>query len=282
MTIRVGAVPDVLPAPAERSALWESAPGDFLLRLDEVARFRVSEGREILVQPTGGDDDVVTALLLGSAVVACLQQRGVLTLHASAIETDQGGVLLAGIPGVGKSTLLAALVERGYPMVADDVSGIVLNSDGDPTVLPAIPRIRLWANAVDALGWGERTGGRVRDQLEKYFASIERFRAVPVALRGVFVLGSHSRDAIVIKGASPAAAVALLLEHTCRRNYLRGLGQGPDHFRAVTAVARRVPVARAIRPRYPFRPGALADEIERRLPGKAPGWQDKEAHRDGR
>ena len=44
-------------------------------------------------------------LLVGSVLVACLQQRGVLTQHAGAIETEAGAVLFLGHSGAGKSTL---------------------------------------------------------------------------------------------------------------------------------------------------------------------------------
>ena len=276
VTIRYGAVPEGLPEPVEKWGIWESGPGEFLLNLDGAARFRVSEGREIVVESAGGDDGLVTALLLSSVLAACLQQRGILTLQASAVATDAGAVLFAGSTRTGKSTLLAALVERGYPMLADDISGIVLDSGGRPTALPAFPCIRLWANAVDALGWGERTSERVRDGVGKFLAPVERFRAAPVAVRGIFALGVHGRDTIEIEGASSATAVRLLLRHTYRRKFLRGFGQGPQHFRAVTAVARRVPVACAIRPMYPFRPRRLADGIERRLHAEAAGTTEKE------
>ena len=65
-------------------------------------------------------------------------------------------------------------------------------------------------------------------------------------------------------------ACDLLLRYTYRRRYLRGLEMQREHFRAVTAVARRVPVAHVLRPDHPFRLDALADEIERRLHAHRP------------
>ena len=265
VTIRYGAVPEALPAPGERWGLWESAPGVFMLNVDGVARYLVSEGCDIVVERTGGSESAVRAFLLGSVLAACLQQRGILTLHASAIETPAGAVLFAGVSGIGKSSLLAALVERGYAMLADDVTGVVLGAGGRPTALSAFPCVRLWGDAVDELGWRGRAREKVRDELDKHLAPVERFRASPLAVRAVFALGMHNRDGFELEGCAAADAFHLLLRYTFRKRYLRGLGLQREHFRAVTAMARRVPVARLIRPVHPFRLDALADEIERRL-----------------
>lgn len=43
-------------------------------------------------------------------------------LHASAVLTPKGCILLLGESGAGKSTLLAGLIHEGFPFVADDIS----------------------------------------------------------------------------------------------------------------------------------------------------------------
>ena len=265
VTVRLGAVPEALEAPRDRQGWWESAPGMFLLKVDGVARYLVTAGRDVVVEPAGGDESSVTTFLLGSVMAACLQQRSIVTFHASAIEIGGGAALFAGGSGSGKSTLLAALVDRGYPMLADDVTGVVLDDGGHPKALSAFPCVRLWADAADELGWRERTRGRVRAELDKHLAPVERFHASPLPVRAVFALASHNRDGVRIDGNPAGDAFRLLLRHTYRKRYLRGLARQPEHFRALTAMARYVPVASVTRPAHPFRLGALADEIERRL-----------------
>jgi hypothetical protein len=266
VTIRFGPTPETLGASGERYGLWQSMPGAYLLDVDGVARYLVTGGREIVVEPTGDGDAAVSVFLLGSVLAACLQQRGIVTLHASAIETGGGAVLFAGVSGSGKSTLLAALVDRGYAMLADDVTGVVLGTGGRPVALSAFPCVRLWADAVDGLAWRGRTRGRVRDELEKYLAPVERFRTEPLAVGAVFTLASHNRDEFEIDPASRPVAFEQLLRHTYRMRALRGLGRQRDHFRAVGALARQAPLTCVKRPAHPFRLEALADEIERRLP----------------
>ena len=260
--IRIGAVPDTLPKPRVRRGAWEAAPGVFLMVVDAVARYLVRDGREITVQPARDGDASVSAFLLGSVLAACLKQRGILTLHASAIATDSGAVLFAGHSGSGKSTLLAALLDRGHEMLCDDVVGIVPNGGGHPVALPAYPRLRLWADAVESLGWNSRVQGRVREGMEKYLAPAPRFREAPITVRGVFTLMHHNKDGFRIDAPPRGAAFEQLLGRIYRKRYAHGLGQGRAQFRALVALAGRAPVARLVQPVWRSPIYALADEVE--------------------
>ena len=267
VTVRIGAAPASLPAPADRHGLWESAPGAFLLDVPGVARYRVTDGRDVLVEPRGGGDHEVGVFLTGPVFAALLQQRGVVTLHAGAIETGAGAVLFAGRPGAGKSSLIAALVGRGYAMLADDVTGVVPDGGGRPVALPTFPGLRLWANVLDELAWPRQSLERVRPELEKYLAPVERYHPAPLAVRAVFRLTFGDGDGVEIETLPAAGAFAWLLKSVYRGKFLRGLGQSPTHFRTVAGLARRVPVMRVARPLRlpPFRIDALADRVEEYL-----------------
>ena len=268
VTIRFGPTPETLGASGERYGLWQSIPGAYLLDVDGVARYLVTGGREIVVEPTGNGDAAVSVFLLGSVLAACLQQRGIVTLHASAIETGGGAVLFAGVSGSGKSTLLAALVDRGYAMLADDVTGVVLGAGGRPVALSAFPCVRLWADAVDGLAWRGRTRGRVRDELEKYLAPVECFRKEPLAVGAVFTLASHNRDEFEIDLASRPVAFEQLLKHTYR----------------MRAPARAGTAARPLPSRGRPGPAGAAharEEARASLPARGAGGRDRAAPAGG-
>lgn len=264
VTLRIGRVRPDLPAPTGGRA-WRAAPGALRLDVDGVARYLARHGREIVVEPAGGDPAEVATFLLGSVFGACLQQRGIVTLHASAIETEAGAVLFAGGSGMGKSTLVAALVDRGFRMLADDVTGVVLDSDELPVALEAFPAIRLWADAVGVLSWEDRARSPVRAGLQKYVAPVQRFRPAPFLIRAVFTLDNHNRSAVEVKPVPRGAAFRELFHHIYRRQFLHGMGRSLDPFRALAALAKHRPVARLGRPSHSFPPAALADEVERRL-----------------
>ena len=267
VTIRIGTTPAALHLPTWKSRRRETAPGALLLNADGVARYLVTGGRDVVVEPRGGSDDDLGAFLITLVFGALLQQRDVVTLHASAVETGTGAVLFAGESGSGKSTLLAALVERGYAMLSDNLTGVVLAEGGRPTALSAAPGIRLWA---DALGWRPRAHGRVWKGLEKYRAPAARFRSAPQAVRAIYLLAPWDRQDVAMEPVPVGGgAFKALWMATYRRGLVRQMKVQPEYFRTVTAVARRVPVFRVMRPAHPSPPAALADRIEEDLRKRA-------------
>ena len=265
--IRLGATPASLPAAQGRTGRWQAAPGRFLLNIEDVARYYVADGRDLVIERRGGSDHDISVYFTGSVLAAMLQQRGVATMHASAVRTDAGAVLFLGASGAGKSSLLAALVKRGYPMMADDVSGLVLDG-AVPTVLPAFPCTRLWADALNHLAWWPRAGQRVRKDLNKHLAPVDDFHPLPLALRACFVLTLSELDDIEIGMVAPSEALLRLGRYTYRKKYLPCLGRAKGHFRILEAVAKRVPVLSVTRPEHSFQLGSLAEQIDGHLQGQ--------------
>ena len=281
VTVRIGATPTALPSPIVKQRHREIAPGALLLTVDDVARFLVTNGRDVLVEPRGGSDHDLGVVLGGLLFAVLLQQRGVVTFHASAIETEAGAVLFAGRSGLGKSSLLGAFVRRGYAMLADDVTGVVLDAAGRAVALPAFPSMKLWADALQELAWQGPVREKVRPGLEKRRVPVERFRAVPLAVRTVCVLEIHDRDGIEVRPVQAADSSWWLWESVYRKRPVCGLGQLPAFFRTITAMARRVTVVRVARSAHPFRLDALADRIEEHLRkgegGRRHGLREPEA-----
>src|SRR4029077_3720770 len=114
---------------------WQIAGAQFLLRIPGIARFLLTAGRNILFQAEGATPlEDVAAFLVGTVFGILLHQRKHVALHASAVQVRDKAVLFCGPSGAGKSTLAAALVQRGYPLVTDDLCGIALA--GTPMAQP--------------------------------------------------------------------------------------------------------------------------------------------------
>ena len=268
VTVRLGAVPATLPAGpgnVTRTPIGEARSGAFLMLIEGVARYLVTNGRDVLIEPLEGDDEVAGFFCVGLPFTILLQQRGVATLHAAAVATEVGAVLLLGRSGIGKSSLAAALVERGYPLLADDVTGVMLDAGGRPVALPACAHQKLWAHTLDKMKWRPRARAKVRRDMEKYWVRAERHCATPLPVRAAFVLNSARRPDIAIESVSPSAAFWMLWRYTHYRRVMDALGQRPAHFRAVTTMAWSVPLGRAVRPKTPFLLEALTDRIEAHL-----------------
>ena len=267
VTVRCDAVPKTLPGAVRTFGLWQAAPDDFLLNLTGCVRYRVTGGREIAVQRLdGADDDLVATLLAGTVWTGLLQQRGLLTLHASAVRTDAGTIAFLGPSGSGKSTLAAALAARGHAVLADDVAAIRGDADGLPLLVPGFPFLRLWADALNKLQARPAPLRRVRAELEKYLLPVGRFSARPDALRAVYILTAGNGAGIKLAAVRPASALVYLRKNTHRFKLVNAFGHQRAHFETTAHIARDVPVVRVTRPAGAFEIDALADRIERDIP----------------
>src|SRR5262249_48682503 len=221
IVIRRGLLPATLPETAVRGPNWAVDGDQFFLHVPDIARFLMVGGREILFQcESGVSEEDAAAFLLGSAFGILLIQRGNMVMHASAVAVAGRAVLFCGPSGIGKSTVAAALVRRGFPFVSDDVCHITFDPNGHPTVQPDGRALKLWADSIDALGLEK--GNVVRNRLQKYYVEppgelIET--ALPVT--ALYIM-REARPPLAPGISKPnVAEVALLM----RRNAFRpGLG----------------------------------------------------------
>lgn len=268
--IRLGEVPPTLESPADGRGCWQTAPDTFLIGMDGVGRCLVSEGgRQIrlALAREGGD---ALACLTDSILAACLQMRGVLTLHASAIATAEGAVLIAGNVAAGKSTLAAALVDRGYPLLADGIVGVVLGDGGAPLALAGFPSVKLWAGAMKKLdrSWRRAAGAPVRFGVVRYPVPARRFHGDALAVRAVYVLSNSGEGEIDVKTPAPVRAFSALVGCTFRLGFLKGLGQEAVHFRTLSSLVRCAPANYLKRPAAACEPAELAVRMSEHLSHK--------------
>ena len=263
--VRLGAVPESLSRPRLTTLHWEAAPGDFLLRVEDRFRFRVTGGREVVVERPDGADGLTAAYLMGSVWTALLQQRGLLTLHASAVHSERGATLFLGRSGAGKSTLAAALAARGFNVLTDDVSAVCAAPGEPPRALPGYPNLRLWSDAFVRLGLPLDSRRRVRDGIDKYLLPAKRFAAEAQTIRTAYVLGTGNAEALEFSRKTPAGAFWSFRRHTHRRRLVDGFGNQEANFRTLAHLSRSVPVTLVAQPAKGVSPDLLASRIERHL-----------------
>src|SRR4051812_10193036 len=229
---------------------YSVTPDGTLLRVPEVGRFLVREGREIIVEPAqGASERNVRLFLLGSALGALLHQRGLLPLHANAIEMDGRAVAFSGHSGAGKSTIAAWFHDRGRRILSDDVCVIGFDADGRAIAYPGIPRLRLWREALEASG--REAGGYARsfDALDKYDVPSENRALEPLPLAAIYLLrqAEENAGAAAIERLQGVDSVETLMSNTYRGAYLQTIGRTGEHLAACLRIARQVPVFRAAR-----------------------------------
>ena len=259
VVIRYGEVPMALDDAKAKGVLYQAKPKKFLLRLDGIARYMVSDGKEILIEPAPNSNENEIRLFLFSSVFgALLHQRGVLPLHASAIETKKGAVMFVGPSGAGKSTVAAAFQARGLRVLSDDIGVILSNGDGVPMVLPGYPQMKLWADVTEKLGTDRERLNRVRADREKYAVPLqEGFMQDAVPLYAVYTISTTNTQVLDLKELTGIPAFHVFVRNTYRRRFLDGLGGREGHFEQAAATAKHAKIRRVTRPYRPF----LLDEL---------------------
>jgi hypothetical protein len=131
----------------------EVQPGEAFLKYQRAGVFRIRNGREIAISPAPGADLALVRLyLVGKVFATLLYQRGLLVLHASAIDVDGQAVCFIGNCHFGKSSLAASLHRGGCRVVADDVTAVDLSAKR-PFAIPAFPQLKVDPAVAGLLGY---------------------------------------------------------------------------------------------------------------------------------
>ena len=243
---------------------WVDSNGVFHLRVPGLARFEVSP-RSIAVHPApDADERSIRAFLFGSAIGALLQMRGLTVLHGSAVGLPDGGAaVFCGQSTAGKSTLAAALAARGHPALADDITAIRLDADGQAWCLPGLARTKLWRDALQQLGLEHRVdaGTRVMPDMDKHSLSVVTADA-PMPLRRFYELQAIDGGELAVTPVTGIAKLHTLLAHAYRPHFLQAMGRQGDLLRSAAALVPRLDMQRIVRPRQGQTLDAIVAQLE--------------------
>ncbi len=188
----------------------------------------------------------------GTVAAHLLAWRGLLPLHACAVEIGGKAVLIAGTGGAGKSSLMAGLLGLGVPLVSDDLTALTIRG-GIVEVLPGRTTVRLgpevaqWTEGEPCEPPSPATRGKhvIRPAL--------RTRAERLPLAGMISLGA-APGAMPVLARGPAFAahlfrpawLAALPGHRARQQGLLALASVPViGFPAVERAGRGAHLDRA-------------------------------------
>lgn len=191
VTLAYGSVSEHLQTDKTDFPFVEANATQYLLKLPRIGRYLVENGNKITVEllegvaQGDGEKQVLT-----SVFGALSYQRELIPMHGGVFLHNGKGILISGLSGHGKSTLLAALHQRGYTLISDDISNIqVIN--GKAMAFPCYPRLMLWKDTFKHLKLSMDNAYKLRSDMEKYFYPLDEssFR-VPVELKAMYVLTS--------------------------------------------------------------------------------------------
>ncbi len=265
--VLVGPTPNQLDDVRQSGLCYQAGPQGYLFHLDSVGRYFVSSGRQIIIEPAANaDPQSIRLFLFGSVFGALLHQRGALVLHASAVATPSGAILVAGPSGAGKSTLCAELRRRGMPVIADDICALGPDEAGAITVYPGYPRLKLWADAASQLSIATDSLLPVRPHLPKFEVPVADAHLTPLPVGAVILLTPDAPRELCLTPVTGFAKLGALADQVYRANLVpafRGAGASPPHL---APLAQQAHVLRISRPKSPFPVGQLADAVLAQIP----------------
>jgi hypothetical protein len=261
--IRYGAVAETLEGATRHGSYFELAPGRTLVSARGVARFLVVGGTEIVVDPdAGASESLVQTYLLGSALGALLQQRGLLVLHGSSVVASDRAVVFLGPSGRGKSTLASAMHARGYPVIADDLTALARGADGTLCVLPGPGCVRVDAQSQALSGLASAGVPRVGTRLDK---TVLRLRAgtpaAPLPLGGLFVLTAPAHPVMEVLPIEGVDRFRTVVENLYRPEFVEAVADSVALYRHCVAAARAADMYRVAWPCDSERYATLVDAV---------------------
>lgn len=266
VAVRFGKVPKHLEHALQRYPVFEANERELLLKMPGVGNYLVRNGNEIVIQREEGvSDETLRLYLFGSAVGGLLQQRGYLTLHASAIKTDRGAVLFAGDSGAGKSTTLQEFLRRGYQKLSDDTIALYYDEEkGKVICLPSYPQSKIWQETADL--FGHDTGGlrQITPEFEKYALSTRsHFHDSEVPLYAVYILeAAEEVEEILLDELRGLAKFKAINDHTYRNFFSYKLPLRHAHFRIADRLCKEYQIKCVQRLKGQQTVTGLCDQIE--------------------
>lgn len=250
----IASVAPGLPFPAARGVLWQAGPGQFLLSVPGVARYLVTDGQTITIDPAPGATEAdINRFLQMTPLAALYFQRGRPVFHAAACTLNGRAILLAGDSGAGKSTLLAALLQRGWTMLADDLALVELNDSGAPAVRPNPAPLCLWPEARQKLGPLPAEAG------------IPGASSSGVPVSAIYWLSVHSGNRVETETVTGAARFSVLNILLYNSHIADALLDRAAYLVIAGKLIQTVPIIHLRRPRGQWSIPALIDAIAQKF-----------------
>ncbi len=125
-----------------------------------------ADGRTLRCFPDAASSPDWADVVVRRMLPRIAQWHGRVALHASTIADERSAIVLLGRSQTGKSTLAAAMCERGWRVLSDDIS--LFDADRTPALAFATTAgVCLWPDSLSAIVGTGATGRRVAGHVSK-------------------------------------------------------------------------------------------------------------------
>lgn len=238
--------------PLTISRIHDPAQARYRLRLGDASVIDVlSDRRFIVYAEAGGAGETHEHFLADQAIPRAMAHEGSFILHAGAIRVGQGAILLMGLSGRGKSTLVTSFDQAGFALLGDDAM-VVSSLDATPRVRAVYPSLRLFPDSIDALMPGVATAGPVAHYSTKHRIDVSVARKGDdrsLAIQAIFSIAKPAEnDLIGLRRLTIAETCMALVESSFALDPVDP-GQALGRLNDASALARQVPAFEIAYPR---------------------------------
>jgi hypothetical protein len=200
--------------------------------------------------------EMVEIYFLGAIMAMWLEWWQIIALHAAAAIVNNRAVAFLSSNSGGKSSLVASLMQAGFPLLTDDILPVE-NKNGVFVGRPGYPQMRMWPEqAQHFLGYYET--------LEIVHPAYSK-RRVPIAAGGfgsfcneaqplAYLYIPEQRDpaahgtSVAITAVPPAQAVIDLVRYSFAPRLVHAAGLQPQRLDFFAELVRQIPIRRLIYP----------------------------------
>lgn len=227
---------------------------EFVCDINNTAKFKITGGNLIQIELyEQADMELVTVYLLGTCMGVLLLQKGMVAMHGSTIVIDQQAIIITGQCGAGKSTLSTALRLRGYPLLSDDISPIMIPDCGTIMSAPAFPKQRICHDTAVMLGIDTKHLDKACSEDFKYSLDIrEMFLDHPVELFGIIQVQPGDVEEASLTELTRFEKVELIKSNIFCKEFYSRADFRPSYFKKILDLANNIHTYRLIRPEGKF------------------------------
>lgn len=195
------------------------------------------------------NDLALIPYFLGRVLGLWLETQKMPVLHGACLKVSDHAIGLLGQSGMGKSTMAAAMLNQSSQLLSDDLIPLV-NDDGDLTVFPGIPQMRVWPDTGCLFFENFAELPRVHPAYEKRKAQPEDVAKLRLATQAakmrvfvVLVRKNHmDGSGFELKRLLGAQAMLQLIANSYNVEALEALGLQAARLKILAKIAAEIPV----------------------------------------
>jgi len=241
-----------------------------LLRFTGYSDFYINDKQIICHLHLEEYNHLIEIQLLGIVMSYWLERHGIPTIHASGVNVDKNTVAFLSSNKGGKTSIAASLMQKGYPLITDDIMPLELDDD-NIFCRPGYPTMRMWPDEAEYFLGHSDDLPLVHPELSKRRIFVGsnafgKFNNHKSELKCIYIPKRISEiTEIEINPVSPVEGILELVKHSFSPYLVEEMGWQPRRLEKFARIIQKIPVKQLIYPSgYRYLPKlceAILDDI---------------------